>query len=441
MDSENRYGKAEDERKVTNIWRSPDRIHEYRLKLSTAGKARLGDELLDAMSQRLTPAVPPCEKANSAESHDKDCGEKFHGYLFHSFSDTPPGPICPPLVVVHDPPPLSHTNNRADDSLGLGERWESKVIDEAHLYLSPAYSVGKGHHSVLYWGEWELPRDMFLPPLSPGPVLCKMCVEADVNRILSEEDGENGGKREEKWTQKSAVFRKVVKVMKPLIGARLACSNVIGDDQLHKLEVGEKVYVVDPGMKTCRTEIEGPIRPIRTTVGWQDRLKSTCTHLLSHQPVPPTTKVGVVAKPSLCGDYHLSREARTYQDFDQHMFEHWNEFHILPPTKELVPVGALVPQFYGYYVPELKDDEEADDLDDESNSEGDSDDYMEEEEDDGLDGYEAAENLAKSLSDNHSDIPESEARSKVKRGYLSPILLLEDCGQAISPGDLSPDGK
>ena len=64
---------------------------------------------------------------------------------------------------------------------------------------------------------------------------------------------------------------------------------------------------------------------------------------------------------------------------------------------------------------------------------------MEEEEDDGWDGYEAAENLAK--SDNHSDIPGSEARSKVKRGYLSPILLSGNCGQAISPGDLSPDEK
>jgi hypothetical protein len=425
VDSKNRYGKAEDARKITNIWRSPDRIHEYKLKLSTAGKARLSDELLEATSQRL---APPSERVNSPESHEKDCGEKFHGYAFHSYSDTPLGPICPPIVVVHDPPPLPPTNNIADASAGLGERWEPKAIDEAHLYISPVFPVGKSHHSVLYWGEWELPRDIFLPPLSSSPVLCKKCVKADLNRILLEEDGENGERRKKKWTQKSAVLRKVVEVMKPLIGGSLPCSIGIGDDRVHK--VGEKVYVVAPGKVTRRIEIEGPIRPIRTTVGWQDRSKPTCKHLLSRQPVPLTAKAGVVAKLSQCGDDHLRREARNYQDFDRHMFEH----HILPPTRDLVSLGALVPQFYGYYVPEFKDDEEVEDLDDDS----DSDDYMKEK-DEGREGDGAIENLAK--SDNSGDIQEAQARPKIKRGYLSPILLLEDCGQAISPRNLSSDEK
>jgi hypothetical protein len=411
----------------------PDRIHEYKLKLSTAGKARLSDELLEATPQRLPPAAPPSEQVNSLESHEKDCGEKFHGYVFHSYSNTHLGPICPPIVVVHDPPPLSPTNNIADASAGLGERWEPKSIDEAHLYLSPGL-VGKSHHSVLHWGEWELPRDIFLPPLFSSPVLCKMCVEADVNRILLKEDGENGERRKKKWTKKSAVLRKVVKVMKPSIGGSLPCSIGIGDDQV--LKVGEKVYVVDPGKVTCRIEIEGPIRPIRTTVGWQDRSKPTCTHLLSRQPVPPTAKAGVVAKLSHCGDYHLRREARNYQDFDRHMFEHRSGLHISPPTGALVSLGALVPQFNGYYVPELKDDEEVEDLDDDS--EGDSDDYMKEK-DEGREGDGAVKNLAK--SDNSGDIQEAQARPKIKRGYLSPILLLEDCGKAISPRNLTSDEK
>lgn len=432
VDSKNRYGKAENPPKITDVWRMPDRIHEYKLQLSTAGKARLSDGLLEATSQRLTFA-----SSEHPESHEKDCSEKFHGYAFHSFSDTPLGPICPPIIVVHDPPP---TNNIADASAGLGERldsWEPKAINEAHLYLSPVFSLlGKSNHSILYWGEWELPRDIFLPSLSSSPVLCKKCVTADVDRILLKEDGENGERRKKKWTQKSAVLRKIVQVMKPLVEGSLPCSVGIGDDQVRK--VGETVYVVDPGKVTRRIEIEGPIRLIRTTVGWQDRSKPTCTHILSRQPVPPTAKAGVVAKLSRCGDYHLRREAKNYQDFDQHMFEHRSGLHILPPTRHPVSLGALVPQFYGYYVPKLKDDEEVEDLDDDS--EGDGDDYMKEshegQEEDG-----AVENLVTVKSDNSGDIQEAQARPKIKRGYLSPILLLENCGEVISPRNLAPDEK
>jgi hypothetical protein len=433
VNSENSYGKAEDARKNGKTWRMPDRVHEYKLKLSTAGKARLSEELQEAASQSLTPVAPPYEQVNNLESHEKDCSEKFHGFAFHSYSETPLGPICPPIVVVHDPPPLSPTNI-ADGSAGLGERWEPKAIDEAHLYLSPTFLLGKSHHSVLYWGEWELPRDMFLPPLSSSPVLCKMCVEADVNRFLLEEDGENSERRRKEWTEKSAVLRKVVEVMKPLIEGNRSCSIVIGDDQVHK--VGGKVYMVHPGKETRRIEIEGQIRPIRTTVGWQDRSKPTCTHLLSRQPIPSTAKAGVVAKLSRYGDDHLKREARNYQDFDRHMFEHRSGLHTMPFTKDPVSLGALVPQFYGYYVPEFKDEEKVVDLDDDRAE--DIRDYIKQM-DGRREGDGAVENLAK--SDKYGDGQEAQARPKIKRGYLSPILLLEDCGQAISPRNLSLDEK
>ena len=335
VDSENRYGKAEDKRKVTNIWRLPDRIHGYRLKLSMAGKAWLSDEILDAVSQRLTPVVP---KQTAPKVTKRIVVKSFTGIFSTRFPT-----LLPVQFVRHlSSSTIHHRFHIPTTEPTIALDWEKdgnlKPSMKLVCIFRPRTRLGK---AITRFSTGE--NGSFHAICSCRRFLLVRCC---VKRMLLEEDGENGGKREEKWTQKSAVFRKVVKVMKPLIGVRLACSNVIGDDQLHKLEVGGKVYVVDPGMKTCRTEIEGPIRPIRTTVGWQDRLKSTCTHLLSHQPVPPTTKVGVVAKLSLCGDYHLSREARTYQDFDQHMFEHWNGFHILPQTKELVPVGALVPRFY-----------------------------------------------------------------------------------------------
>jgi hypothetical protein len=76
-----------------------------------------------------------------------------------------------------------------------------------------------------------------------SPVLCKACVE---------EDGENSERREEKWTQKSAVLQKVEEIIKPSIGVRFACEVGACD---HK--VGEKVYPVDPRKKTCKIEFEG----------------------------------------------------------------------------------------------------------------------------------------------------------------------------------------
>ena len=38
--------------------------------------------------------------------------------------------------------------------------------------------------------------------------------------------------------------------------------------------------------------------------------------------------------------------------FPDHMFEHWNGYNVIPPLTEPTPVGAVVPQFYGFYVPE-----------------------------------------------------------------------------------------
>lgn len=81
-------------------------------------------------------------------------------------------------------------------------------------------------------------------------------------------------------------------------------------------------------------------------------------------------------------DDHLQKEAENYQSFPKHMFEHWTGFNKLRALEDPVPVGALVPQFYGYYKPERS--------------------------------------------------------QKKSGGYLSSILLMEHCGKQILPRNLTP---
>ncbi|PBK62155.1 hypothetical protein ARMSODRAFT_838638, partial [Armillaria solidipes] len=83
-------------------------------------------------------------------------------------------------------------------------------------------------------------------------------------------------------------------------------------------------------------------------------------------------------------DDHLKQEAKNYQKFLAHFFQHWNGYNIVPPLHDPTPIGAVVPQFYGYYMPEKGDGDQ---------------------------------------------------------GYLSPILLLEDCGTPIDVEALDIDDR
>lgn len=412
MEDENCYGEARSCSRDTEInWVDmPDKVHTYKLELTSAGRARLEAELLEAESH-----VEGQETKDEEENVCviKNVAEDLHGYLLHSYSDTPPGPICPPIFVVHDPPPSPSPANAT--AAQAPER--TQPIPEAHLYLSPAHRVGQGHHSVVYHGEWELPRTVFSPPSLPNPVLCKPCVEADINRILAEEDGEDGERRLGKWDEKCSVLKKVHEMVKPSVGVRFACEDCAGGENA-STKVGEKVYMVDPGKRTCKIELEGPIRPIRTTVKWQDPCKPTCPHLLSLLPVPPTVKVGIVAKMSKRYDVHLEQEAENYQEFERHLSEHWSGWNFLRRTQKLVPLSAVVPQFYGYYVPEWEEDEDEEDEDEDDEDED-----------------EDEESQVKS-GDNRGEIVQP-----TKHGYFSPILLLENCGTEITHCNLTDDDK
>jgi hypothetical protein len=151
-----------------------------------------------------------------------------------------------------------------------------------------------------------------------------------------------------------------------------------------------KIRTIKPAQTIRTGTYEGPVVKVFPEVDWQNPERGPyCHHIqksMGCEKVALTAKVNVAAKLSVQYDGHLAREAKNYQSFPSHLFEHWNGYNIIDPLHDPVPVGAVVPQFYGYYVPEEK------------------------------------------------------KGGKASR-YLSPILLLENCGVPIDPESLNKDDK
>ncbi|KAK7682781.1 hypothetical protein QCA50_014165 [Cerrena zonata] len=82
----------------------------------------------------------------------------------------------------------------------------------------------------------------------------------------------------------------------------------------------------------------------------------------------------------------LNNEATIYNKFPQHLMDDWCGYNFVPPIKHPVPVGPVVPKFYGYYLPE------------------------------GINMNDA-----------------------LKCNVASPILLMEECGKPVEPEDYSLD--
>ena len=210
-----------------------------------------------------------------------------------------PGPAKPPVYVVLPVIP--------------GRR----VPTEAHLYLSPKETVSQGEHSVVYKAEWEIPRNFLVEEY-----ICNACVMEDAGKILAEQDGKDGERRDPKWDMLSGAF--------------------IPDSEL--TEDG-KIAIT----------YRGPFRPIESRVQFQDLARGPyCMHMRKTQAAihPLTAKVHVAAKISAGDDdeERLNREAENYQAFPRHFFEHWSGYNLVPPLEHPVPIAPLVPQFYGYYV-------------------------------------------------------------------------------------------
>ncbi|KAI0064498.1 hypothetical protein BV25DRAFT_1852313 [Artomyces pyxidatus] len=219
-------------------------------------------------------------------------------------------------------------------------------VQEAHLYLSSTERLGNGNHSVVYTSELEVPRALLV-----APTPCHDCIVAGIKKQL------NRGKAPS---------------ADPSPSSRPAAT-----------DCPEVVILPDGELP------DAPVRMLEVAeVGWRGSARAPCKHAGAF--APPTATVRVAAKLSLPEDEHLVAEAANYQRFPRHLFQYWSGFNIIPPLHDPVPVHAVVPQFYGYYVPE---------------------------------------SLQAALGE---DAPPE---------YLSPIMLLEDCGTPIDPTTLNLDDR
>ncbi|KAM5546088.1 hypothetical protein V8D89_000214 [Ganoderma adspersum] len=102
----------------------------------------------------------------------------------------------------------------------------------------------------------------------------------------------------------------------------------------------------------------------------------------------------------------LANEGKVYSELPRHTQEEYCGFNIVPPCNYPVPVGAIVPKFYGYYVP-MGEDGEA------------------------MKGYNEERGV-------HRWCDES---GECEVEWTSPILLMEECGTPVKPAKFSADER
>ncbi len=309
-----------------------DKTYVYNLSLGPRGKKRIEEELAALKETKEKEHV--LERLKQKDATRDQFPDRHDGMLLCP-STTTPGPAEPPILAVFPVAP------------------DPKPVEEAHLYITPDKIAGEGNHSLALHAEWEIPRSLLVPDM-----LCNECLLEDVQKTIIECDGEDGSRKLPRLKEKSGRWR-AVEYCKPEVALDMvfdsSCSAVNGS------------YLHDLGSRRTVFEYEGPVRHIVTNVKWQSADKGPyCPHFLKRVhmdqkdklnddhvpgPHPPTAKLSLIAKLST-GDNHLGIEAKNYEKFPQHFFEHWNGYNIVDPMHKPVPVNAVVPQYYGYYLPE-----------------------------------------------------------------------------------------
>ncbi|PFH48329.1 hypothetical protein AMATHDRAFT_49610 [Amanita thiersii Skay4041] len=309
-----------------------DVTHVYNMTLSADGRERIEEQSRRDKEQKVLERE---KKRKGLIIQDIDQFEgPFDGSVVPPMTGNLHSPVEPPIFVVHDPPP------------------ELKVVEVAHLYIDPGQVKGRGNHSMVLCVELEVPRSLLVPD-----ILCYECVMKDVKKTIIERDGEDGSRKDIKWKMKSGV-RREAEGRQPVIWR-----NAMFPVDEHEVEW----YISQP--PAPRWSYRRPVRPIRTNVGWQNLERGPyCGHVTKRlhvekgsewsnkppppAPHPPIARVSLAAKPSKMWDPQLEHEARNYQSFPEYFYEHWSGYNVVGPQDDPVPVGALVPQFYGFYTPE-----------------------------------------------------------------------------------------
>lgn len=248
-------------------------------------------------------------------------------------------------------------------------------VDEAHVYIRRRDLCGEGNHSIVYLVEWELPRWLLV---GREETFCDQCILKMAEVEIK--------KRHEAGTlyDRSADASPI---------SSLDCPS---DTPIVHVELNPKVQSSAGRGELCehfQARFDGPL-------GGE---------------APATARVVVCAKLSRQFDTHLPREASNYQLFPDWFFEHWSGYNVVKPLQDPTPCGAIVPNFYGYYVP---DESEAAAVPRFSPTAEDS-------------------QLPPSPRASDDDAPEP----VLPKRYLSPILLLEYCGKQIEPDELSIDDR
>ncbi|KAF8557554.1 hypothetical protein OG21DRAFT_1482220 [Imleria badia] len=249
-------------------------------------------------------------------------------------------------------------------------------VEESHLYVSPVAKVGEGHHSIVYKGEWELPREIFTKPtICPLNLHKQTSTKSLTDLPTLARDGE-------------IIEREITCFVPPDIAPADVVEMLDEKDVWNTLMKDRSVNAMH--LKFTQDDEDEPtedshLARIRIDPPLSYESQKSCTHT-TNRPVPRTAKFAVVAKLSLEYDPHLAREASNYQKFPDHFFHHYSGYTVIKQLHTIVPVNAIVPQFYGYYVPR-KDP------------------------------------------------------GHWQPSYLSPILLLEHCGNPIDPEELSDEDQ
>ncbi|KAL1748187.1 hypothetical protein HDZ31DRAFT_60561 [Schizophyllum fasciatum] len=252
-------------------------------------------------------------------------------------------------------------------------------IEEAHVYIQPGDLCGEGNHSVVYTVEWELPRWALVG-------------------------------REEDYCNDCMAQAALLEI------ARRRAAGTSFDKPA---DAPSATPPADPDLPVIY--IDNLELKVQSSAGRGE----LCEHFRARfegefaGEAPRTARVLVCAKLSRQYDDHLTHEAGNYQQFPDWFFEHWSGYNVVKPLQDPTPCGALVPNFYGYYLPVTKDATTVPA-------------YSHTAEDPTL-------ALPPSPSSSSSDAP-CPSRA-LPPNYLSPILLLEHCGTPIAPAELTPDDR